>query len=700
MASELLNAGGGSLASVDARTQMPPPPVPLQKRPSSFGRTDDLPNPRRFSFKRKLQTDIEGRFRDMLASVPIVKSSSSSASPMDAVDSGRCEDNSGRPADSPLGVKLVLGRIVGGGGQRDVVLPFVTEAILDGSGYTFDPTLSSDEFEWLRSIFECKFDAQKSSETSQLEPSDRRTRWADVSKEERHFTVVAELPTALATFYQPGSHWHYQLRSAALPVTAQNAKLEETDCTTRTELRFLFRKVLGSEDPAWTVSFVSEESKPGIDGSNVKDKRLWIELGLNENFLLKQKQRMHSAQPHIFSRICRDFRRNAISLADVLQNRAGTTAGEDQTAREKLFYPGIFDVANASPVEAEPPGMLGPAAAMQNFYSQRALQGSWANSERTSKIRRFNNLVKTMLLERFLDELPGKLRVLDLGCGRGQDVAKYSCENRRATVATYVGVDFASEAVEEAKRRYSDMVSKARTRGVTEYAAAFYVGDCSKADIFEQLAADGHGQFDVVVSQFALHYLVESEQAARLFLERVRKLLRPGGRFIATIPSCEVLADYYESAAVAKKGASKSTWEREHRRSFYSIRFDGQVWASKELQSSPPRDGPSGGEEPALDFEEIFQRRWGLTYTFALEGAVDAQEYVLPWESFEDLATSLGLKVFSDAPFPDLLRELKGQSPFFTNYFSRNPENNTLDQDEESLFKLYNGFVLERGEGE
>ena len=43
---------------------MQPPKV--QKRPAAFGEEDDLPHPRRCSFKRKLQPDLEERFRGFI----------------------------------------------------------------------------------------------------------------------------------------------------------------------------------------------------------------------------------------------------------------------------------------------------------------------------------------------------------------------------------------------------------------------------------------------------------------------------------------------------------------------------------------------------------------------------------------------------------------------------------------------------------
>jgi len=43
--------------------------------------------------------------------------------------------------------------------------------------------------------------------------------------------------------------------------------------------------------------------------------------------------------------------------------------------------------------------------------------------------------------------------------------------------------------------------------------------------------------FDVVASQFVIHYAFEDEQTVRMMLENVTKRLKPGGHFIGTTPN-------------------------------------------------------------------------------------------------------------------------------------------------------------------
>ncbi|KAF2343535.1 mRNA (guanine-N(7))-methyltransferase domain, partial [Trinorchestia longiramus] len=60
------------------------------------------------------------------------------------------------------------------------------------------------------------------------------------------------------------------------------------------------------------------------------------------------------------------------------------------------------------------------------------------------KIRTFHNFIKTMLLT----EHPG-LSVLDLCCGKGGDIGKFS----KMGTKTYVGVDIADKSLECARER-------------------------------------------------------------------------------------------------------------------------------------------------------------------------------------------------------------------------------------------------------
>ena len=114
--------------------------------------------------------------------------------------------------------------------------------------------------------------------------------------------------------------------------------------------------------------------------------------------------------------------------------------------------------------------------------------------------RRRHNAVKRFLVGRALEVLhPDAARtahVLDLGCGRGGDLAKWLAGHPGRA---YVGIDASAGAVDEARRR-------AREMGVADR-CEFIVGDM--VEVVRRHAAAWRQQgrtFQVVACMFALHY--------------------------------------------------------------------------------------------------------------------------------------------------------------------------------------------------
>lgn len=93
-------------------------------------------------------------------------------------------------------------------------------------------------------------------------------------------------------------------------------------------------------------------------------------------------------------------------------------------------------------------------------------------------------------------------RILDVGCGTGELTAKIA-----ESGATVLGMDASSAMIEQARKQFPLL--------------PFSQGDAREFSFDEP--------FDAVFSNATLHWVKEADQAAA----RIRKALKPGGRFVA-----------------------------------------------------------------------------------------------------------------------------------------------------------------------
>jgi len=519
-------------------------------------------------------------------------------------------------------LRVAFGQIVGKESRRPVILPLATEAILAGNDHGFERSLSHESFEELYREIESQHRTWQTASAASR-------KWVELSFTEKSGRISPPAQDSLI-FYSPNGNWHYQLQSGC-------STEEGEECQ---EFSYLFRKEAAPGTVWWKVSlFRSETSLQG-------------ELELNTGPLREQHKRMCAGKKHGFYLIVGAILRNARALVRVL-NRS------KQGEHRLCYYPGICE----------------PSDRVREHYAQKASQRrSWPTApSQSDNIRRHNNLIKVLLLEQYVDTLPAPIRVLDLGCGNGQDIQKFSRAFRGSKLESYVGVDFASAATAEALRRHDALVRKSAGNSIGEYMASFYTADVRDTKIFDKLMESGHSEFDVITMQFMLQYVAESERAVHILFSQLRRLLRPGGRIIGCIPSCDILADLYKQNP------------NEPVNPLYTVKFDEVMVARMQ----------SAGE----DMDALFSDKWGVPYTFSLIDAVDGQqEYVVPWESFEQLIENLGFRVMLDASFPELLSEYCGTSTFFASVFSSQKNHADLTTEEEEVFSLYSGFVPQRME--
>lgn len=218
------------------------------------------------------------------------------------------------------------------------------------------------------------------------------------------------------------------------------------------------------------------------------------------------------------------------------------------------------------------------------------------------------------------------LKVLDLACGRGGDLNKWT---RDATVSLYVGVDISAEELREAGVR-----GKGLERGRAAY--VFHRSSCDSpallGELYEQVCASGvtvgleqraHRDrllcgMNVVWCQFALHYFCASRDSLSAFIANVSGSLARGGRFCASFPNPFAVISHLNRIAQQPEGSSKSG-------------SDVCYISSESKQQVSIEAG-------LLEF--------GLGYRFTLGDAVrECAEFVVPLRALVGVAAEAGLRL-------------------------------------------------------
>lgn len=252
---------------------------------------------------------------------------------------------------------------------------------------------------------------------------------------------------------------------------------------------------------------------------------------------------------------------------------------------------------------------------VKRHYNQRAYVAKHSKRFRSPiiKLRNFNNAIKYMLIGNHSQ--PG-WRVLDLGCGKGGDINKWSM----AEISEYIGIDISNASIVEAIKRYNKIHAG--------FDVTFITGDCFGQPLPYLFRDFQHIRLpvDIVSMQFCMHYAFETEEKARTLIENVSRSLRPGGIFIGTIPSSDFITE---------KLAKLPPGEKKFGNSIYSVTFE----------NDPPRDGN-------------FRPAYGQMYTYYLQDAIDnVPEYVVPFGAFRALADEFGLKLTYKKTFLEMFKE-------------------------------------------
>ncbi|XP_054283068.1 mRNA cap guanine-N7 methyltransferase isoform X2 [Macrosteles quadrilineatus] len=274
--------------------------------------------------------------------------------------------------------------------------------------------------------------------------------------------------------------------------------------------------------------------------------------------------------------------------------------------------------SNSTPQVTE--GHSAVVAAHYNALEEKGL--TERNKSRIVHLRNFNNWIKSMLINEYMDSIKrnksvgSPVRVLDMCCGKGGDLLKW----RNTGITHLICADIAATSVDQCRARYDDMRNRRDNRYSNGFSAEFIVADCTKERLREQYK-DVSLQLDLVSCQFSFHYSFESLPQAECMLRNASECLRPGGYFIGTMPDANDIVTRYRTAGSASFGNS-----------VYQIEFEKT-------------------DEPFPLF--------GAKYGFTLYEVVNCPEFLVHFPTFERLARKYGLELVSKSRFEDYFKQSK-----------------------------------------
>ncbi|RKP21400.1 mRNA capping enzyme, large subunit, partial [Rozella allomycis CSF55] len=254
-------------------------------------------------------------------------------------------------------------------------------------------------------------------------------------------------------------------------------------------------------------------------------------------------------------------------------------------------------------------------------------------------IRTFNNWIKSILIHKYARRGD---RVLDLACGRGGDLKKWSFRN----ISLWVGVDLSAKSVQEATSRYESMRRK-------PFDAKFRACDAFSVRITPAF-------FDTVSCQFSLHYAFKSEESARQCMKNISYVMLPGGHFIGTIPNAEEI--------MIRRKAEGNSFGNE----YFKITFAD---------------------------EEEEKKEFGCEYTFNLKEAVESvPEYLVYKETLERIAREEGLELVYWKNFTEMYYDFCAEEPFQSMLTRMNVLNKqgSIDPEDWEVIALYSSFAFKK----
>lgn len=188
------------------------------------------------------------------------------------------------------------------------------------------------------------------------------------------------------------------------------------------------------------------------------------------------------------------------------------------------------------------------------LYYQEVEQLSTRRRAIDINMRDFHNWIKARIINQIKDtNSDGRTMLLDISVGKGGDIRKW----HNAGVNVVVGIDISATSIEEARRRYNSLDNSIKR----EMDVYFIHGDSTRAiDIDGSMCLDSVSKqewqrfinkygisknslqiFDMIVSNFAIHYVIETDQQRNTLCSNLSRCLAPGGMFVGTLLDADIV---------------------------------------------------------------------------------------------------------------------------------------------------------------
>ena len=265
-------------------------------------------------------------------------------------------------------------------------------------------------------------------------------------------------------------------------------------------------------------------------------------------------------------------------------------------------------------------------------------------------IRGYLNRVKEIIISSVKGN---SFKVLDIGCGKGQDILKFNKYNN----LRYLGIDQSSAEIEEAKRRLQQ----------TKVGANIFEYHTTK-DAFEASPdwlplAKKMAPVDLISFQLSIHYAFRGLSAVQGLIKNMVSVAKNGTKVIITTLDDKQVVDRVAKAKETARGSGNYRYNGEN----YSIELDDY---SRELFV--------GGDYKVI--KKIAEASYDFTAFPKDEGARKATEYPVPRETFVKMMADQGFKLVDEKNAMDYEGEVQTMRKFNLT---------TADKDMISLYKSY-----------